>query len=48
MKQEKGNYHFIYCIWTCKMIMTCLGTAWTAFLLAWLKLHCCWCCCIIM
>jgi len=21
--------------------MFCLGIAWTAFLLAWLKLHCC-------
>jgi len=38
--------YFYYCIWTCKMIMTCLGLAWTAFLLAWLELHCCWHCCI--
>jgi len=31
--------YFFYCIWTCKMIIACLGIAWTAFLLAWLKLH---------
>ena len=37
--------YFTYCIWTCKMIMTCLGIVWTAFLLASLKLHCC--CCIV-
>jgi len=37
---------FFYCIWTCKMPMACLWIAWTAFMLAWLKLHCCWRCCI--
>jgi len=39
--------YFSYCIWTCKMVKTCLGIAWAACLLAWLKLHCCWRCCIV-
>jgi len=38
------SIYFSYCFWTCTMIM---AIAWTAFLLAWLKLHCCWRCCIV-
>jgi len=47
MKQEQDNYYLFYCIWTRNMIMAYFGIAWTAFLLAWLKLHCYWCCCIM-